>query len=181
MLSNFIKSGKDWAYFGEASNWEDISKPKEVAHLPRCVICGLAVEIRKQTNIYCWNCWKICIRPDILEQYRELIKYMLESAEKNPRFHGKFFKGKGRPVVVVRVSSEEERDAFFAQILEDLRERNLYPNDPKKRWWRRGCSYFNPILGKWKNWTEPKPLRKETIKKILQLSKKEDISRLQGW
>lgn len=181
MLSNFIEPGKDWSYFGQASSWEDISKPKEVTHLPRCVICTLAVGIQKQTNIYCWNCWKICIRPDTPEQYDELIRYALESAKKNPKFHGKFFKGKGRPVLVVRVSSEKERDVLFAQILEDLVERNLYPKDSKKRWWRRGCDHFNPILGKWKSWTEPKPLRKETIKKILQLSKEGDISRLEEW
>jgi hypothetical protein len=161
--------------------WESIPKPSELASFPRCVICRLAVEIEKRTNIYCWNCWKICIRPDTVVQYDALIKYALETAMKNPKFHGKFFKGRGRPVLVIRASSEEERDMLFAQILEDLKERGLYPKDPKKRWWRRGCDYFNPILGKWKNWTEPKPLSKETISKILQLSKKANISRLGEW
>ena len=176
-----IKVGREWAYFGEASRWENISKPKELASLPRCLICKLAVKIERRTNIYCWNCWKICIRPDEEQQYESLVNYFLRKASENPSFHGKYFIGYGRPVVVVRVGSEEERDAIFSQILEELKELGLYPKDSKKRWYRRGCDSFDSILGKWKSWKEPTMLSEQTIKKILQLTQIKRMPKFIEW
>lgn len=181
MASGSAESGKNWAYFGKALSWEDVLKPKALAHLSRCVICRLAVEIQKQTNIYCWNCWKICIRPDELEQYESLMKYAIEMTKEDLSFHGKYFVGSGRPVVVIRVGSEGERDELFMKILEDLSARELYPEDSRKRWWRRGCSQFEPILGQWKDWKKPTTVRKETISKILQISTESNINALKKW
>lgn len=181
MLDSFSNTGKDWAYFGKALNWEDVPKPEVVAHLPRCVICRLAVEIQRKTNIYCWNCWKICIRPDKPEQYEDLIQYAIEMVSRNPSFHGKYFIGEGRPVMVIRVGSEEERDELFSEILEDLKNRELYPQDSRKRWWHRGCSRFESTLGKWKYWKKPANIEEETITKIIQISTKGNVDPLKEW
>ena len=181
MPIDFAKGGKNWAYFGKASNWEDVPKPEVLAHLPRCVICRLAIEIQQQTNIYCWNCWKICIRPDKSEHYESLIQCAIEMASKDPSFHGKYFIGRGRPVIIIRVGSEEERDALFAQILEDLKDRGLYPKDSRKRWWHRGCSRFESALGKWRYWKNPVNIKKKTISKIIQISTKGNANLLKEW
>jgi hypothetical protein len=181
MLKDFLKIGKDWVYFGYARNWEAVPKPKGLAHLPRCVICRLAVEIEGRANFYCWNCWKICIRPNEAVQYGGLIKYVLEMAMKNPSFHGKFFVGKARPVVVIRVGSKEERDLLFSKILEDLKKVGLYPMDSQKRWWRRGCDHFDSILGKWKKWKDPVPIGQRMVNEILRFSKQRDLSQLNEW
>lgn len=172
---------KDWAYFGSVGKWEEVPKPEKLAGHTKCVICRLGVEIEKRPNFYCWGCWKVCIRPHRNEQYGELIEYATARAEKTPGFHGKYFVGEGRPIVIFRAGSEEERNLIFSSVLENLKERGLYPADPQKRWWRRGCDRFNPILGNWKSWEKPTPLSRKTVDRILEILRRGNIEHFCYW
>lgn len=86
-----------------------------------------------------------------------------------PNFYGKWYLNEKDPVLV---RSETERDEMFERVIEDLKARKILP---LKRWYRRGGTYLEPILGHWKTWGRkyghPKSLSKETINKILKLVK----------